>query len=136
MWNGGQYAQRWKIFRYNNLAHSTLSFNDSLQRITGKCKIDSWSDKPAHMFACSDITPVYAGQVKKAIRTASLIDNSYVSIKDEIETLPFSTKVRWTVLTEALPKLNQKNNTIELTKNGKKLLIKVRTKVKITLKTW
>ncbi len=136
VWNGGQYAQRWKIFRYNNLAHNTLSFNDSLQQVTGKCKIESWSDNPASMFATSDITSVYAGQVKKAIRTASLIDNSYVSIKDEIETLPASTKVRWTLLTEALPTLNPSDNTIELSKNGKKLRIKIKSTAKIVLKTW
>lgn len=136
VWSMGQKAQRWSIFRYNNLAHNTLTFNDSFQQVTGTCKIESWSDKPTNMFATSDITPVYAGQVKKAIRTASLIDKSYVSIKDEIETLAFSTKVRWTLLTEALPKLNQKSNTIELTKNGEKLLIKVKSTAKISLKTW
>jgi hypothetical protein len=136
VWSMGQRAQRWSIFRYNNLAHSTLTFNDSLQRLTGNCKMESWSDNPANMFATSDITPVYAGQVKKAIRTASLIDKSYVSINDEIETLPFSTKVRWTLLTEAIPELNQKDNEIVLTKNGKKLLVKIKSTTKVTLKTW
>lgn len=136
LWNNSQNSQRWNIFRYNNLAHNTLSFNDSLQRVAGICKMDTWSEKQNNMFATSDITPVYAGQVKKVIRTASIVKNSYVSIKDEIESLPVSTKVRWTLLTEALPKLNQKDNSIELTKDGKKLLIKVKSLARVTLKIW
>jgi hypothetical protein len=136
LWGNGQKAQRWSIFRYNNLAHNTLTFNDSLQRVTGSCKIDAWSDKENNMFATSDITAVYAGQVIKVPRTASIIGKSYVSIKDEIETLPVSTKVRWTLLTEATAQLNQQKNEIELTKNGKKLLIKVKSPAKVTLKTW
>ena len=136
IWNGKQNGQRWSVFRYNNLTHNTLSFNDSLQRVTGTCKIDTWSDKKDKMFASSDITPVYEGQVKKVIRTASLINSSYVSIKDEIETLPVSTRVRWTLLTEAVPTLNQKAHSIELTKNGKRLLIKVNSPAQIMLKTW
>jgi len=136
LWNMKQNSQRWKIFRYNNLTHNTLSFNDSLQRVAGSCKMDTWSDKNNNMFATSDLTPVYAGQVKKVIRTASLRKNSYVSIKDEIETLSIPTKVRWSLLTEAMPKLNQKRNSVELIKNGKKLLIKVNSPTQITLKTW
>lgn len=136
VWSMAQQAQRWDIFRYNNLAHNTLSFNDSLQRVAGSCPIKSWSDKPNKMFATSDITPVYAGQVKKITRTASLLNKSYVSIKDEIETLLTPTKVDWKLLTEALPKLNPQNNSIELTQNGKKLLIKIKSTAKITLKTW
>lgn len=136
VWSMGQKAQRWSIFRYNNLAHNTLAFNDSLQVVIGKCKIEKWSDKPEKMFATSDITPVYKGQAKKVIRTVSLINKSYVSIKDEIETLPVGTKVRWTLLTEAQPVLNLKNNTIELTKGGKKLHIKIKSSQKVVLKTW
>jgi hypothetical protein len=136
LWGIKQNSQRWRIFRYNNFAHNTLAFNDSLQRVNGTAKFDSWSDKTDSMSATSDLTNIYAGQVKKAVRTASLIKNSYVSITDEIETLNAPAKLRWTLMTEAQPRLIQADNTIELTKNGKKLLIKVHCPTKIMLKTW
>lgn len=98
--------------------------------------MDAWSDNKNKMFVTSDITPVYAGQVKKVVRTASIINQSYVSIKDVIETLSTPTKVRWTLLTGAIPVLNQEKNQIELTKSGKKLLLKVNSPARIILKTW
>lgn len=115
LWGIKQNSQRWRIFRYNNFAHNTLAFNDSLQRVNGIAKFESWSEKNDSLSATSDLTNIYAGQVKKSIRTASLIKNSYVSIKDEIETHNAPTKLRWTVLTEAQPRLIQAENTIELT---------------------
>ena len=136
LWNQKQNSQRWQVFRYNNLAHNTLSFNDSLQRVAGNSKINAWSDNTENMFATSDISEVYAGQVKKVVRTASLIENSYVKISDEITTLSVPIKLRWTMLTEAKPILLKNSNCIELTKDGKKLLLKVKSTVKVTLKIW
>ncbi len=136
LWNEKQFSQRWQVFRYNNMSHNTLTFNDSLQRVVWASKIDSYADNKDNMFATSDISQVYAGQVKKAIRTCSIINSSFVTVKDQISALSAPTKVRWTMLTEAEPKLIQSQNAIELTKNGKKLVLKVDSKVKITLKTW
>lgn len=136
LWDTKQNSQRWQVFRYNNLAHNTLTFNDSLQRVEGTSKIDKFLNSSRKMFATSDISSVYFTQVKKVVRTAAILKKSYVSIHDEVETLSSPTKMRWTMLTEASPKLNQDNNTIELTLNNKKLLLRVKSAIKITLKTW
>lgn len=136
LWNQKQGSQRWKVFRLSLFAHNTLSFNDSEQRVNGEAKFDAFSDKPDAMWACSDLTSLYADQVKTAKRTVSLIKNSFVTVKDEIETLNKSAAVRWAMLTEAEPKLFPEQNSIELTKNGKKLLIKVSSNSKFILKTW
>ncbi len=136
LWNNKQNSSRWKVFRYNNLAHNTLAFNDSLQRVNGAAKIDHYSDKNDRMYATSDLSSLYDGQVKSAVRTVSLIENSYVQISDEIETLDVSTKVRWTMLTEAEPSIDQEKNTIILERDGKKLKLKVMASEKVVLKTW
>ncbi len=136
LWSIKQNSDRWNVFRYNNFTHNTLTFNDSLQRVEGASKIDSYTNKKNLMSATSDISSVYTGQVKSAVRSASIVNKSYVTIKDVIETLGYSTKLRWTLLTEGEPVLNQRNNTILLTKDGKKLLFKVKSSVKVTLKTW
>ena len=52
--------QRWDVFRYKNIAHNTLAFNEKPQVIKGKAEIDSYSDNPNHMYVTSDITSVYA----------------------------------------------------------------------------
>jgi hypothetical protein len=136
LWNEKQGSQRWKVFRLSLFAHNTLSFNGSEQRVNGEAKFDAFSDKSENMWATSDISSLYSGQVKSAKRTVSLIGNSFVTIKDEIETLAKPANLRWVILTEAEPKLIPEQNSIELTKDGKKLLIKVKSGSKFTLKTW
>jgi hypothetical protein len=136
LWNFKQNSPRWQVFRYNNLAHNTLTFNDSLQRVEGISKIDKYSNGAGKRSASSDLSAAYVSQVKKVVRTASIINKSYVSIKDEIETLNSPAKMRWSMLTEASPKLNQENNTIELTIKDKTLILKVNTPIKIKLNTW
>jgi hypothetical protein len=136
LWNEKQVSQRWKVFRISLFAHNTLSFNDSDQCVNGAAKFDDFSDKPNNMWATSNISSLYADQVKAVKRTVSLVGNSFVTIKDEIETLNKLTNVRWTMLTEDEPKLLPNQNAIELTKDDKKLLIKIVSNSKIMLKTW
>lgn len=136
LWNQKQGSQRWQIFRLGLFAHNTISFNGAEQLVDGAAKIDTFCNSPNNMWATSDLSNLYADQVKSAKRTISLVDNSSVTVKDEIETQNKAVVLRWAMLTEALPKLLPEKNTIELTKEGKKLLLKVSGKGKITLKTW
>ena len=136
LWNQKQYSQRWKVFRLNNFSHNTLTFNDSLQRVTGDAKIDAFSVSKDRILASSDLSSIYKDQVKSINRTISIENKEFVTVNDEIETLENPTKMRWTLLTEAKPELLQATNTIQLFKNGKILLIKINSSEKITLKTW
>lgn len=136
LWNEKQGSQRWKVFRLSLFAHNTISFNGAEQGVNGTAKFDAYSDKADAMWATSDLTSLYADQVKTAKRTVSLIKNSFVRVKDEIETMAKPAKLRWAMLTEAEPKLIPEQNCIELTKNGKKLWIKISSDSKFTLKTW
>jgi hypothetical protein len=135
LWGKEQNAQRWEVFRYNNKAHSTLTFNDSLQRVEGYASIKSTTDNPQFLSAISDISAVYKGQVAVANRGAAIIDQSYVVVKDEITTTDKETTVRWTMVTPAKVKITE-NGTAELTQHGKKLQLKVVEPTNITVKTW
>jgi hypothetical protein len=135
LWGREQNAQRWEVFRYNNKAHSTLTFNDSLQRVEGYASIKSTTDNPQFLSAISDISAVYKGQVAAANRGIAIIDQSYVAIKDEISTTDKETTVRWTMVTPAKVEITKKG-TAELTQNGKKLQLKVLEPANITVKTW
>ncbi len=129
-----QDAVRWSIFRLNNYAHSTLTFDKSLQKVTGYAKIDKYSDNEEFVNAVSDITTMYDGQIKKAVRGVGIRDQKYVVIKDELETLNKPTTVRWNMPTPANVELTANGAT--LTKDGKTLFLKVRGNKNIKMKTW
>lgn len=135
LWGKEQNAERWQIFRYNNLAHSTLAFNNEFQRVEGYATINSFTENPNFLSTTSDISAVYKGQVVSTTRGIAVIDQQYVLIKDEIKANEKETTVRWAMVTPADVKILN-NGSAELTKNGKKLLLKVANPSKITLQTW
>ncbi len=135
LWSMGQTSQRWQVFRYNNYAHNTLTINNELQKVEGKASITGSSDAPMFLNATTDITELYKGNLQKANRGVAIVNKQYVVVRDEIETLPKETTVRWTMATPADVKITSKN-TAELTKNGKKLILQVQEPANITMKTW
>jgi hypothetical protein len=135
LWGMAQTSQRWEVFRYNNFVHNTLTVNNQLQIVGGYAAITSSSDMQDMMNAITDITSVYKGYLLKAIRGIAIIDNQYVTVRDEIETSGTETVIRWNLLTSAGVSITG-NNTAVLTKNGKKLTVKVMEPAVITMKTW
>ncbi len=129
-----QDAVRWSIFRLNNYSHNTLTINDSLQRVTGHADIQKVSKEEGFMNAISDITSMYDGQIKKAVRGVGIKNQNYVVIRDELETLNKPTTIRWNMATPAAVKLT-KNGAV-LTKDGKTLQLKVKGPENIKMKTW
>lgn len=135
LWGMTQNSQRWEIFRYNNLAHNTLTVNNQLQIVGGKAGIDTWSSAPELMNAVTDMTEVYKGNLKKAVRGIAIVDKKFVTVRDEIETADSVTVVRWTMATSATVTLTDPLNAL-LTKNGKTLNLKVTAPQGVTVKTW
>lgn len=129
-----QDAVRWTIFRLNNYSHSTLTFNNELQKVTGYAKIDKYSDDESFMHAVSDITTMYDGQIKKAVRGVGIKEQKYVIVKDELETLDEPTTVRWNMLTLAEVELTEKGAI--LTKDDKKLFLEVKGSKSFKMNTW
>jgi hypothetical protein len=135
LWNRSQNSERWTVFRYNNRAHNTLTVNDKLQIVGGTAQIDSHYEGPGMLNAISNISAVYAGQLSKTVRGIAIVDDAYVMIRDEVETSSSSTLIRWNLLTSAAVTLTGPN-TAELTKNGKKMTLKVVQPASVTMKTW
>ncbi|MBC7829506.1 MAG: heparinase II/III family protein [Chitinophagaceae bacterium] len=130
-----QDAQRWTVFRLTNLVHNTLTVNNQHQLVEGTAPITSSSAESMFMNAIIDMTEVYKGSVGKANRGIAIVDKAYVVVRDEIETLNDMTTIRWTMLTPAAVKITGPA-TAELTKDGRKLILKVQSPVKVTMKTW
>lgn len=130
-----QDAQRWTVFRLTNLVHNTLTINNQHQRVKGHARITSSSADPSFMHAVTDLTEVYDSALAKANRGVAIVDQAYVVIRDEIETLGSETTVRWTMLTPADVKITG-DGRAELTKDGKKLMLQVQSPIKVSMKTW
>lgn len=129
-----QDAERWTIFRMNNFSHNVLIVDDQQQRVDGYAKIDKHSDNENFMYAVSDISSVYNGQLQSARRGVALRDLKYSVVRDEFETLGKTTKVRWQMVTYSTVNLGDKEAT--LTDNGKILKLKVQGPDNLVMKTW
>ena len=135
IWNKTQNSDRWKVFRYTNLAHNTLTFNNCMQDVKGYVCLNGSSSLTKQPSVSADLTPVYPGQIKSAKRQVEIVDGKYVLVSDEIHTGKKSTTMRWTMLTPSDAKLKGKNK-IVLSRNGKRLVMEVSAPVKVRLKTW
>ena len=134
LWNRAQNSQRWQIFRYSNQAHNTLTVNNEQQRVEAFAPLVTWSAKPEFMNAIVDVSELYEA-LEHAQRGIAIIDKQYVVVRDEAEAATKNTLIRWTMLTAADVEITGKNTAL-LTKEGKKLLLKVFSPKNIRLTTW
>jgi hypothetical protein len=130
-----QDAQRWTIFRYVNQAHNTLTVNDKHQWVKGHADITSHSSSPGFMNAQVDLSQEYTGALRSAHRGIAIVDKKYVVVRDEVEATDTPALVRWTLVTAANVKITGPHSA-ELTKDGKKLFLRVDAPVAVTMKTW
>ena len=124
LWNGAQGSQRWEVFRYNNKAHNTLTFNDKPQSIKGKVQIKDWRDSTRLRYVAMDLTPVYEGQVRYAERAVAMVDDSYAVIEDRVEPGLYHTRMRWTLVTEATPRILS-DSVLLLERGGKRCYVRI-----------
>ncbi|HEY4209105.1 MAG TPA: heparinase II/III family protein [Puia sp.] len=129
-----QDAQRWTIFRYVNQAHNTLTVNDKHQLVKGHADITSHSASPDFMNAQVDLSQEYA-DLSSARRGIAIVDRKYVVVRDELKAADTTALVRWTLVTAANVKITGPHSA-ELTKDGKKLFLRVDAPLKVTMKTW
>ena len=135
LWNNKQNSQRWEVFRYNNFVHNTLTVNNEFQLVDGYAPMLGHSSDEKFMNATFNLSEVYKGQLAKVSRGIAIINQNYVQVQDELTAPDKTTTVRWTMLTPAKVTLIDKH-TAELTKDGKKLILKVKEPEEISLKTW
>jgi hypothetical protein len=135
LWSRDQKSQRWNVFRYNNLAHNTLTFNKSFQLVDGYAQIVSHTAQQNFLSATVNLSEVYKENVSTAVRGAAIVDGKYAVVRDEIELSNISSSIRWTMLTSASVKIIDQH-TAELTLHDKKLLLKVLEPATGNLTTW
>ncbi|MCC7524988.1 MAG: heparinase II/III family protein [Chitinophagaceae bacterium] len=135
IWGRTQDAERWSVFRYTNQAHNTITVNNQHQRVNGFALITASSSDPTFMYAVTDMTELYKGVLTEARRGIGIVNKAYVVVRDEIKTADTITTVRWNMVTQAAARITG-DKEIELTQNGKMLLLKVDTDAPVEMKTW
>ncbi len=85
LWGSCQDCQRWTLITKGNHGHSTISVNDERFINNGFAPLVNFNDgpKPEAVF---DLTAVYGGNIKKAVRRFQKDSPVSVVIEDQIET--------------------------------------------------
>jgi len=135
LWGRAQNAERWTIFRYNNLSHSTLVVNDQHQRVNGTAPIIRYSSQPTRPHVVYDMSDVYQGQLAQALRGAYLTPAGQVVIQDEFKALDQPATVRWAMVTPAQVTITG-NKTALLKQRGKTLRVTLISDAKAKLRTY
>ena len=100
LWNSKQDSDRWTIFRQCNAGHNTLVIDGSLQVARGSAKVVRFSDDVAAPHSVIDMSGVYAGQAKSAIRGVAMLPSAEVLIQDRLAGLKPGARVRWGFITK------------------------------------
>jgi hypothetical protein len=122
LWNMGQASERWDVFRYNNMAHNTLTFNGGKQLVTGNVPVENLVNTAGQKSVEMDLSPVYKNDLSSCRRTASIVSNRYVEIKDVIKAGTKALTTRWNLATQAVPQ-KVSDKIIKLTQSTKSLYL-------------
>ncbi|MGQ1946166.1 heparinase II/III domain-containing protein [Geofilum sp. OHC36d9] len=124
LFDGSQTGDRWKVFRYINKAHNTLTFDNKHQLVDGSAKIIATTKHENLKSATVDLTPVYRESIRKAIRTVALLNNGKVLITDEIENNMQDSEVRWSMVTVDNVKINSSHSAV-ITQEDQKMAFRI-----------
>ena len=124
LWNGSQDGQRWTVFRLNNFSHNTLVVDGQLQCVKGKAEIVAFRKDGPFPHTTVNMTPVYEGQLKSAVRGIGLREDRSVLVQDDLQAPEKQTTIRWGMLTRAEVKLAG-DGTATLERDGKTLDFRV-----------
>jgi hypothetical protein len=127
IWDRGQDADRWKVFRLGPFCHNTLTVNGALHHADGVASIIHFSGGDEAAGAIVDLTPVFQGQAARAVRGVAFRPGRHVLIRDEMDGLKPGDVVRWAMLTKAEVALAEGASPTDavLTQSGEKLRVRL-----------
>ena len=132
-----QDSMRWDFLRYNNLNHSTITINGAKHLVGARVSFTESYDTDAKRGVKLNMTSAVSDQCRSAYRTVTWENNRDLVIVDEIGAqLLSSAKLRWTMVTMAVPTVLEDG--IKLESKGRTLYIKSTNDlgIKLNWKTW
>ncbi len=124
IWNKSQDSDRWRIYRYHNRSHNTLTVNDQAQDVSGRASITAFGGEPDDAFTIIDMAPVYEGELAEARRGFFLLPDGRLWIQDELVCGTHAADVRWAMTTRADVTITGPGHAV-LTEQGKRLLFEL-----------
>ena len=114
---------RWKIFRLNCRQHNTLTINNKDHNVMAVVPMVATENTDSRKAATFNLTPLFDGDLDKALRTAAICHDSYLEVRDELAApADKPAHVRWTMVSEAKPEITADG--IVLNRNGISMLLK------------
>ncbi len=102
LFDARQDGDRWRIFRYTNFAHNTLTLGSALHRVEGRSTLGDFSAEPGTLGVTADLKPVLSGNLERALRRFQPhADGLGVDITDDLAGLAPKTEVTWTLVTSS-----------------------------------
>lgn len=135
LWNMSQNSERWDVFRYNNMAHNTLTINGNKQLVTGKATVDNLVNTPALKSVDLNLTSLYQNDATSCRRSCSIISNRYAEIRDIVQAGSKPLAIRWNLLTQAIAQ-KVSNKVIKLVQANKILYLLFDGTESVTAKAW
>jgi len=135
LWNMSQTSERWDVFRLNNMAHNTLTINGNKQLVAGNSLIENLINTTERKSVEVNLSSLYQNDVTNCRRTAAIVSNRYVEIKDEVKAKSNPLTIRWNLLTQAVPQ-KVSNKIIKLTQSTKTLYLVFDGTDAVSAKAW
>lgn len=129
-----QESMRWQLFRLNCRQHNTLTVNDRNHDVEYNVPMISVFDQPARKGAVMDMTGLFGGDLKRAVRSVSIVNGNSLEVRDMMSAPDTSNAlVRWTLVTEGEPEITEDG--ILLRKKGVTMLLRTEG-ADVTYKIW
>jgi hypothetical protein len=122
LWGMGQSSARWTLLTKGNPGHSTLTVDNSLFAVSGSAPVIEFNENPVPR-ATVDMTQVFAGHLKNALRKFTKDTNHSVTIEDQVVLTDSTKLLTWAIMTNA--EVTQTPEGAVLMQDGKKLNLKI-----------
>lgn len=122
-WDQSQESLRWDVFKLNNRQHNTLTINGAKHLVKGAATVTEVIDTETESGGTLDLTPVFATEAARVVRTGKIVDDDYLEIIDQVTALDNKeAEIRWSLVTEAAATVEESR--IVLERAGKAVTIR------------
>ena len=122
LWNTSQDSPRWDVYRQSNRHHNTLTINKQRQIVKAHVSLDKIYRSDEKQGVSMNLTPVYAREVRQAVRDIAIIKKQHLEVKDFILASNTPAEIEWNMMTPAEPTIISPDKVL-LKKGGKALLL-------------
>lgn len=122
IWKRDQESDRWKVFRYKNSAHNTLTIDGRNQNVDGHAEIKKLDGQA--MSASIDLTELYKESVQFVSRKFEIKNKEQIQITDSIVNTEDVSTVRWSMVTRATPVISD-SRTLLLQQDNEEIELKI-----------